>query len=319
MLFPNNNLCLSLLALGLFSLSSGFSSLTVPAFRRSLARTPSLEAFRYGPPDLESLQRDGAENNEREILKNEFRNLLSRAMTVTKKDHLPKLLADNIELIFSLRGYEGAQVISEIVDEAKAEGPVHFQKSVKTVETILSFAEDFVNEASQLDNQNKQLLGKIIKAMVSKDRTERDREEFLDQLMEEERENFTPGFLRHLEGECARIANAPKVTPESARLLEIMRIIQTRVLEELGKDLGEAAVVLGQLMGYEDDNELLGVLEAGLTVRGIDFAQEMSDLTKEALDGFQKVPGGVDPGLVERVTFIDSRLNDFLRNQGITP
>ena len=307
--------------LGSCLLSSGFLLSNVAPFRLDVLST-RLHVSRYGPPDIskrESSGLDDENNNEREVLKNQFRNLLSQAMTINKKDHLPKLLVDNIELIFSLRGYEGAQVISEIIDEAKAEGPIHFQRSVKTVETILSFAEDFVNEANLLDSQNKELLGKIIKAMVSKDRTERDREEYLDQLMEEERENFSPGFLRHLEGECARIANAPKVTPESARLLEIMRIIQTRVIEELGKGLGEAAIVLGQLMGYEDDNELLGVLEAGLTVRGREFALEMSDLTKEALDAFQKVPGGVDPGLVERVTFIDSRLNDFLRTQGVTP
>ena len=75
--------------------------------------------------------------------------------------------------------------------------------------------------------------------------------------------NFTPGFLRHLDGERARIANAPRMTPESARRLEIIRIIQARVLEELGTDLGEAAVVLGQLMGYEKEEELRAVLDAG--------------------------------------------------------
>merc|ERR1712070_1122848 len=102
------------------------------------------------------------------------------------------------------------------------------------------------------------------------------REEALDQVMKEEKKHFTSGFLRHIEGECDRISHQKTLTPESTRLLEILRMIQTRVLEELGQDLGEAALVLGQLMGYEKEEELLGVLDAGLTVRGNEFALEMA-------------------------------------------
>lgn len=278
---------------------------------------------RYGPTDESSSGGESErimEENQRDLLKNQFRELLSKSMVDANPELLPRELANNLDVVLSLRGYEGAQVIGEIVEEAKEKGPVHFQRTVKTVETILSFAEDFVQQATQLDSQNKELLGKIMKTMTSKDKKTLDREERLDMVMEEERDKFTPGFLRHLEGECNRIANAPKVTPESARLLEIMRIIQTRVLEEIGKDMGEAAVVLGQLMGYDDEDELLGVLEAGLTVRGTEFALEMKDLTQEALEGFQKIPGGVDAGLVERVTFIDNRLGDFTaRSSTISP
>jgi hypothetical protein len=118
--------------------------------------------------------------------------------------------------------------------------------------------------------------------------------------------------LRHIEGECERIAAAPKMTPESARLLEILRIIQTRALEELGLDLGQAAQALGQLIGYESKSERTAVLEAGLAVQGVDFAREMVALTEEALDGFARVQGGADPDLVECVKEIDKRLRSFL-------
>ena len=102
------------------------------------------------------------------------------------------------------------------------------------------------------------------------------------------------------------------MTRESARLLDILRMVQTRVLEELGKEMGQGAIVLGQLMGYDNQDELLGVLEAGLTVRGRDFAVELASLTQEALDGFKRVPGGVDPELVDKVSFIDQRLQEYL-------
>jgi hypothetical protein len=287
---------------------------------RTVLISSSIGAARYGPPSDVSMEQDlENDKNERAALKKQFRDLVTKSMAIRSPELLPRELSNNLELIFSLRGYEGAGVISEIVQEAKEQGPVQFQRTVKTVETILSFAEDFVNQATQLDNQNKKLLGKIMLAMTRKDQKGLDKEELLDQVLETEKNNFTPGFLRHLDGECNRIASAPKVTPESTRLLEIIRIIQTRVLEEIGKDMGEAAVVLGQLMGYDDEDELAGVLGAGLTVRGRGFALEMLDLTQEALEGFKQVRDGVDPGLVRRVTLIDERLNDFLNDGSLTP
>jgi hypothetical protein len=277
-------------------------------------RPTFLSVSRYGPPsslgnDMEE-ERDKLEMAQRKV---DFRNLLETSMAVTNPDHLPQIFGRNLELILSLQGEEGSRVVSELVEEAKEEGQEQFEQVVTLVEVILSFAEDFVEQASEMDGSNKKLLGKIIRAMTSKDiESARDREEYLDELMEQQKAYFTPGFLRHIDGECDRIAGAPKMTPESARLMEIMRIIQTRVLEELGKDMGEATVVLGQLMGYDDKNELLGVLDAGLTVRGMDFCQELKALTEEALDGFQRVNGGVDPELVEKVALIDKRLRSFI-------
>ncbi|KAL3911753.1 MAG: hypothetical protein SGARI_001488 [Bacillariaceae sp.] len=217
--------------------------------------------------------------------------------------------------IMQLQGDAGTRVISNILEEVTENNEKQhlYDQTLQAIETILTFAEDFVHEAKAMDDHNKQVLGKIIKAMTNKNSEDSSsssaisREEALDLLLEGEKESFTPGFLRHIEGECERITQAPKMTRESARLLEILRVVQTRVLEELGKEMGESAVVLGQLLGYEDEKELLGVLDAGLTVRGEEFAKEMAQNTQEALEGFKRVQGGVDPELVERVTFIDNR------------
>ena len=276
--------------------------------------TVFLASARYGPPTPtpgSDTFDDEGESLELAKRKSDFRKLLEQAIVTTDRNHLPQLLARNLDLILSLQGEDGSDVISELIEEAHQQGPQVLEQTLELMEHIMIFAEGFVEQAIEMDNANKKLLGKVIRTMTS-DPSIRDREELLDELMEQEKNNFTPGFLRHLEGECDRIANAPKMTPESARLLEILRIIQTRVLEELGKEMGDAALVLGQLMGYENDNELLGVLDAGLTVRGTDFAKEMVLLTEEALEGFQQVPGGVDTELVDRVTLIRSRLRTFI-------
>jgi hypothetical protein len=320
-----------------------------------------LAVARYGPqlppPTNQTQETDDNDNDDDDIQQQEDRRIFRRlveqilhASSQDKPEHIPRILANHMEFVLSLllpqQGAQMSKIIDHLLEETEKQQlqeeqdnkqfinnnsqDSHYQQTLQVVDVILTFAEEFVQQAQEMDQHNKKLLGKIIKVMKRADQEESypmsaisssgimmSREESLDQVLEQERVHFTPGFLRHLEGECERISSAPTMTRESARLLELLRMIQTRVLEELGKDMGEAALVLGQLMGYNDDNdknneELLGVLEAGLTVRGTDFATEMWKLTQEALDGFQRIPGGgVDPELVERVKLIDSRLQEF--------
>ncbi|KAL3929933.1 MAG: hypothetical protein SGBAC_011988 [Bacillariaceae sp.] len=269
---------------------------------RPLQHAPESDSPPPAPLDEEEI-REIEEADRRKKAK--FRQLVEDSVALSNPEHMPKLLANNMDAIASLQGQEGAAIITELVEDAKAEGEEQFNRTVIVIESILQFAESFVEEAEKMDMKNKKLLGKIISAMKSS-------EDAMDALMEAERENFSSGFLRHIDGECERIANAPKMTPESKRLMEVMRVIQARVLEEIGSQMGETTLVLGQLMGYDDRDELLGVLDAGLTVQGREFAVEMKGLTEEALRGFESVNGGVDPELIERVSFVDQRLTEFL-------
>ena len=193
------------------------------------------------------------------------------------------------------------------------------------VNIIISFVESFVEEAQSMDDVYKKLLGKIFQSIAPNaqegggissttggENTSLFGEDALEDLLSNEKEAFTPGFLRHVDGECNRIASLPTISPESAKMLEILRVIHARILEELGKGIGEGAIVLGQLLGYDDKAERLAVLDAGLAVRGIDFAHELLALTKEALDGFKSVQDGVDPGLVSTVEEIDERIQQFI-------
>lgn len=71
--------------------------------------------------------------------------------------------------------------------------------------------------------------------------------------------------------------------------------------------------MLGQLLGYDDESERLAVLDAGLTVRGVEFANELAALTQEALEGFTAVGiQNVDAELVDRVRVIDDRIRKFI-------
>ena len=220
------------------------------------------------------------------------------------------------------------EIITDEINQQLTDGEEDKVEEISNaVNTILTFTETFVEQTASIEDTYKQVLNKIftsiapsvggLTANTSDKKTISIMENELDTLLQSESVSFTPGFLRHVEGECLRISNLKTPSSESTKMLQILRVIQTRILEELGKNIGEGAVVLGQLLGYENVNEQLAVLDAGLAVRGVEFARELSELTKEALDGFETVKkqqgeDGVDPELVKSVKLIDERIRSFI-------
>jgi len=263
----------------------------------------------YGPSDTSQ-----PSNEPSTAQKEKFASVFNEIVACEVREHLPSILTKNIDILIDLRGDTGVNLFHEQVAKAEATGDEELiQRSRAAVEYMVFFLEAFVGEAKNLDDNNKQLLGKVLKCMTSEnDGGSLSKQEQLDELMKSEKGDFTPGFLRYLEGECARIANAKKIDKDTTRLLEVMRMIQARIIEELGQDLGEGAQVLGQLLGYESSEERLAVLDAGLKVRGIDFGKELKAMTGEALQGFENVPGGVDPGLLAIVKEMDDRIRAFI-------
>lgn len=308
------------------------ASLTVPKL------IPDLFASRYGPIDNDNDLLDSDEatttasatsdmndkfNSERIAL----RKVVDSVLMVKDPQHVPSILTKNIELILSCMTTEdGALLVEAVIEDFLLDQPDANTATtvLEAIDIIMTFGEEFVQHTSQIEKQNQLLLGKIIKIIASSSTSVvkdqellgaggPSREEELDLLLEKERQQFTPGFLRHIENECQRIASAPSMTVESTRLLETLRIIQTRVLEEVcSNDLGEAAQVLGQIIGYDTKIERIAVLDAGLMVRGTSFAKELFGLTTEALTGFQNVVDGADPDLVDRVQQIHDHLQAYI-------
>ena len=244
----------------------------------------------------------------------EFHELLRSLVTAeNQEEHWPGIVARHVDVIVSMQGFEGVNLMKEALEKAEQNGFTVEQVS-DAINYIVSFIEEFVEQTKSINDAHKELLGKIIRTITNlNDVQEATAEEILDEVLESEKENFSPGFLRHLEGECNRILSAPNKTREATKLLEILRSIQARVVEELGQDLGEGALVLGQLLGYDDPTERLAVLDAGLTVRGLGFAEELRLLTQEALEGFQKLdPSQVEPDLINIISGIDDRIKSFI-------
>jgi len=305
----------------LFFVSSNGCAFVLPVNSRktSIIRKEGGAIFHGSPPEIEKFpsekefdEWEKKEKKREKAQQEEFEKLLQK-MIQTDVTSLPSLLTQNLELLLSMRGFEGEELIEKAIKEAEQSGDRDYADRVGgAFEYMLTFLSEFVDQAKVMDDEVKDLLGKIVLVANSSSKNEED----FDEMMKNQKGNFTPAFLRHIEGECKRLELTQ--TKESARMLQIMRIIQTRVLEELGSDLGEGAQVLSQLLGYDDDDERNAVLEAGLTVRGPEFAVEMQELTKEAISEFEKYDG-VDPELVRRVQSVDKGLETYLLEHNSQP
>lgn len=285
----------------------------------------------YGPPSdqpsIEELNNLEAQTYQRQLAA--FQDLLNQVIHVNKRENLPRICTQNIDLLVTMRGHDSVAICNHVMEEARqTNDQALIENTEAAIQYIVFFVETFVTEAKAIDDSNKHLLGEILKVMIGRETltekieiselpSESEREQNLNIFMAQNKALFTPGFLRHMEGECRRIQSAPTNTPESMKLLQIIRMVQTRIIEELGKDLGEGAQVLGQLIGYENRDERLAVLEAGLEVRGVGFATELNALTAEALEGFQKAVNGADPSLVAIVQEINDYIQVFIARNTI--
>ena len=232
-------LCLVIHQLHAFSICNECRSILPTIAEHHRHDKVRLQAKRYGPPS-EEIDYDGVDD-----IKSTFTSLLHNVMS-SKEEDIPSLLTTNIDII--LKAMSERDLLEEIMqnEASTTSSTYHLEEVSDAVNTIVTFVESFVEQTSQMETVYKQLLGRIFKLITPSKNNQMESEDTpslsvdlaeseLDKVLAEEKEAFTPGFLRHLQGECERIENGKSVTPESTRMLQILRVIQARVLEELGK------------------------------------------------------------------------------------
>ncbi len=225
-------------------LNTPYSSITktiYPQHQKAHINSNCLMA-RYGPKeDSDSIS--SSSNDDSSVLLEQqtekLRQLVREIIEAKPPESLPSIVTKYLDVLLSIKVDDGVKAIKNIVEEAASSSDEQKEEVEVACEYILNFMEAFVEEARSMDDKNKNLLGRIVRAIAPSTTdgsySARCREEKLDSVLEEEKENFTPSFLRHVENECRRLANSPAITKDSARLLETIQIIHLRIMEELGK------------------------------------------------------------------------------------
>jgi hypothetical protein len=224
---------------------------------------------------------------------------------------LSSAVTSNLPQLLSMRGDVGVRIMKETI----ANGELTFNDDLNEmlVDYTIDFLEGFVSNAAALDDGCEELLGEIVTKILECRKENDDYIDALNEIGEEEKAAahqqfdtesldtwFTDrradvtswAFTRHLEGQVSRILNAPRITPESSKLIEILRTIQARVVEEMAVGVGgEAARVISRTLQYDggegEGGERDAILIDELEARGLAFASEVSKLIEVAGEDFK--------------------------------
>lgn len=217
------------------------------------------------------------------------------------------IISNNLHVLLTMRGPIGVEIMRRCIEEDAAEDNL----TPLLVDYTIDFLETFVEEAAEADDENKRLLMEIMKAAGAGKHDDRSvANSALDEYLKENKARFSSGFLKHLDGEVQRLRNLPGASPQTAKMMELLRVIQIRVLDEIGSDFGDAATVLSQLLQYDDVELRNKVILPGLEVRGPEFATEMLKLVEEALASVAEDDGGLAVNLKQVKDTLVGYLND---------
>jgi len=171
----------------------------------------------YGPTfkmPIEESEEEIEQRYQRQL--NGFRSMLDEVIHVDKRENLPRICTRNIELLVSMRASDTAAICNEIMESAIAsKDQALVDNTEAAIQYIVYFVETFIAETKSIDDANKALLGEIIKVIIGRTTltekieiddlpSESERERNLNEFVATHKDEFTPGFLRHLEGECKR-------------------------------------------------------------------------------------------------------------------
>ena len=153
-----------------------------------------LAAARYGPKEIMPTDMNGdffadqeewEKQDENRILqqKLDFKALLEQMLALENPQHVPGFMTRNLNFLLSMRGYEGSTLMKEALEEAEKEvqngtqEEDYYQRVSDAMDYIISFMEEFVDQSKILDEQNKQLVGKIIRAITQQKQQQEEQEQ----------------------------------------------------------------------------------------------------------------------------------------------
>ncbi|GMH50587.1 hypothetical protein TrRE_jg11399 [Triparma retinervis] len=202
-------------------------------------------------------------------------------------------ISERLTTLINMRGKKGAEVIQGYMESEKG-GEDERELNGMLISYVIDFLELFVSSAADRSDANKALMSELVKIVTGRVKgvegayVEGDgkvTEEDVDKWMDENAKRFDGGFIRYLDSEVHRVTSSPNQSQPVIKTGSILKIVRVRVLEEVGKRMGEEIEVMNQVLGYDKDGIRERVVLAGLEARGRDMAERLKAVCEEVLEG----------------------------------
>ncbi|GMH49000.1 hypothetical protein TrLO_g15505 [Triparma laevis f. longispina] len=219
---------------------------------------------------------------------------------------MAEVVSRKVHVLLSMRGVEGVDLMKACIEEAGEDGGL----TSGLISFIIDFLEEFVSQSASLDSRNTQLLGSLIDFVRSNNDVAKV-EEFFDGNVEE----LDGNFMAHLSRQEKRLLSSPSATVETAKLLDMFKVIKVLVMDAQGRALsegGDVAVIVNQLLQYDDDETRVQVMRAGLEARDAEWKQQFFEKIEEVIGETEGIKSDDGREMRRRLETLQKNRNEFL-------
>lgn len=121
--------------------------------------------------------------------------------------------------------------------------------------------------------------------------------------------------MAHLSRQEKRLLSSPSATVETAKLLDMFKVIKVLVMDAQGRALsegGDVAVIVNQLLQYDDDEARVQVMRAGLEARDAEWKQQFFEKIEEVIGETEGIRSDDGREMRRRLETLQKNGNEFL-------
>ncbi|CAM9766091.1 unnamed protein product [Ectocarpus sp. 6 AP-2014] len=238
-----------------------------------------------------------------------FERIMEEVLEEEKEEELPAILSRHVDFLLSV---DVTALTNDLIRQEPTLTRVNTLRNA--YEFIVSFLESMVESTVDVQKENQTLLRLIVEAAKTSP-------EVFDKRMKTLQDRFTFEFVKYLDGEVERLEKVEKDMAEKKRkrkvpaekddmpmggdgneVLNVIRIVRTRVCAQLDLMMGEDVAVLTRMLSYDDRFMMRAALRTVLRDKSPKEIAAFGALVSKTLGDVVALGSGVDPVLRSKLS-----------------
>ncbi|CAM9470489.1 unnamed protein product [Pylaiella littoralis] len=235
-----------------------------------------------------------------------FERIMEDVLAQEKEEELPAVLTKHIEFLLSV---DVTSLTNDLIRQEPTMDRVNTLRNA--YEFIVTFLESMVESTVDVQKENQTVLRLIIEAAkIGPD--------VFDKRMQKLQDRFTFEFVKYLDAEVERLEKVEKDLAEQKKnrktadvndppiggneVLNVIRIVRTRVCAQVDLMMGEDVAVLTRMLSYDDRFMMRAALRTVLRDKTPKEIAAFGMLVSSTLKDVVELGSGVDPVLRSKLT-----------------